>query len=205
MRKLAGILFIILSSNLVFAQSDKIRLEINPSFATSLYSDFTLDSYPSRTTEYSPILVNSFSLSYIKQLKNSDALKIGLGLMTTGHKASYSQNPPIIFSGRTDILKANYIQIPIDYIFSLGHIKVELGISSNVLLNKSRDLGSGDTKYNQYEVPFNTFSFCIGTSVYYSTKLNKIFDLNFGLRSQYILTENQLNYGLLIGIDYLIN
>lgn len=205
MKLIKIILFFTLYSNLVVAQGDKIRLELNPSYAMSLYSGYTLDSYPSRTTEYSSILVNSFSLSYIKLLKNRDAIKVGIGIMTTGHKASYSQNPPIYFSGRTDVLKANYIQLPIDYIFSLGHIKVELGVSGNILINKTRKIGSGEKDIFLYPVPFKPFALGLGTAIYYCTKLTGKIDLNIGLNSQYIATENQLNCGLLIGFDYVIN
>jgi len=125
--------------------------------------------------------------------------------MTSGHKASYSHNPPVIFSGRADILKANYLQLPIDYIFSFEYINIELGITGNILFNKTRELGSGEKENFLYELPFNTFAFGIGTDVYYETKLANKIGINIGFNSQYILTENQLNYGLLIGIDYLIN
>lgn len=198
------IFLLLLTSNVAFAQSqsDKLRIELLPSCSATLYSGATVETYPSETTEYAPIITNSFSISYLKALANENYLKTGIGVFTTGHKATYSQNPPMSFSGRTDILKARYMQIPLYYVYSAGRFNVEMGISGNIMLNKERIIGSGDEEKFMYETPFEKYALALGAGFYYAVPLNEKFTLNLGMKPQYLITENQMNCGLLLSLDY---
>ena len=202
MRFIITILIGIITSGVAFAQSDMIRVEAFPSLSFTLNSGFTEDTYPSKTTEYSPIKTYAFVISYLNSTSKEHHIKAGLGFLMTGYKASYSQDPPVYFSGRTDILKANYIHIPISYIYPIGRLKMEVGLSGNIMINEKRTLGSGQRGYQQYEVPFDTFELGLETAISYSFDLSEKTSMNLGLRPQYIITENQLNCGLLVSFDY---
>ncbi len=197
MKKIIFSFLFLLCFHLLSAQVDKLRIELRPSASMSLYSSKTLDSYPSRTTEYSPILIGSFTISYLKSLKNQDYMKFGIGIFSTGHKATYSESPPIYFSERTDILKAHFIQAPIDYVLTFNKFEIELGISGNVLLSEKRIIGTGDNEKYLYDIPFDRFAFGVG-----NFDISNKLDLILGLSAHYLVTENQLNFGINIGINY---
>lgn len=211
MRKLRKViiisLFFLLLTNpdLVSAQKDKFRIEVKPSASMSLYSSKTLDSYPSRTTDYSPIITGSYAINYLKALKNQDYLKFGVGLFSTGHEVSYSEDPPVNFQGRTDILKAQYVQVPICYLMNFGKFELELGVSGNVLLDEKRMLGEGDKDKYLNDIPFDKFAFGSGAGLNYTFKISGQLGMVVGLQAHYLLTENQLNCGVNIGFDYKVN
>lgn len=205
MRFIITILISIITSVVAFAQRDMIRVEALPSVSFTLRSGFTEDTHPTSTTEYSSLNTYSFFVSYLKSTSKEHQIKAGLGFLLTGYKASYSQDPPLYFSGRTDILKASYIHIPVSYIFPVSRLKMEVGLSGNIMMNEKRILGSGQRGYHQYEVPFDTFELGLETAIYYSFDLTGKTCLNLGLKPQYIITENQLNCGVLVGFDFKLN
>jgi len=168
----------------------------------SLYSSRTLDSYPSRTTEYSPTFNGSFAINYLKSLKNQDYIKLGIGIFSTGHKAAYSENLPIHFSGRADVLKAHYIQVPINYVLAYKKIEIELGFSGNVLISDKRIIGAGDTEKYLYDIPFDRLAFGAGAGLDYTFNISNQFGVVMGFFSHYLITENQMNCGINIGIEY---
>ncbi|MCF8234505.1 MAG: hypothetical protein K9G67_05730 [Bacteroidales bacterium] len=184
------------------AQTNKLRIELKPSVSMSLYSSKSLDSYPSRTTEYSPTFIGSFTINYLKRLKNQDYIKLGIGIFSTGHKAIYSENPPIHFSKRTDILKAHYVQVPIEYVIAFGKFEMDLGVSGNVLLSEKRIVGTGDNEKYLYDIPFDGLAFGAGAGLDYTFNISNQLGLILGFFSHYLLTENQMNYGVNIGIEY---
>jgi hypothetical protein len=193
----------LLCFHLLSAQNDKLRIELKPSISMSLYSSRTLDSYPSRTTEYSQIFNGSFAINYLKFLKNQDYIKLGIGIFSTGHKAEYSENPPINFSGRTDVVQAHYIQVPINYVLAYKKIEIELGISGNVLLSDRRIIGDGDTEKYLYDIPFDRLALGTGVGVDYTFTISNQLGLVMGFFSNYLITENQMNFGINLGIEYM--
>jgi hypothetical protein len=206
MRKLRNVLAISLLFLVIFSLSisaqNKLRMEVRPSASMSLYSSKTLDTYPSRTTEYTPILTGSYTINYLKALKNQDYLKFGVGLFSTGHEVSYSEDPPVNFQGRTDILKVHYVQVPICYLLNLGKFELGLGVSGNVLLDEKRIPGEGDKGKYLNDIPFDKFAFGSGAELNYTFKVSHQLGMVVGLQAHYLLTENQLNCGVNIGFEY---
>lgn len=210
MKLITLVIVFIAFSNIGTAQGDKIRFEVIPSYSKALYGDWSFTDIEGTSADYSPIITNSISISYIKSISKRLSLGIGLEFFNSGVKVrSYQINPASDFKGQSSIFKMAFIQIPINLIYTLQQFKIELGISSNlpiyqkIILLSENKVNSG---YLHNDMAYNSkYQLGLNAGFFYAIELAEKLDLSIGLKPQYIFKGRRLNIGLSVGIDYYIN
>lgn len=183
------------------AQSNKLQFQYIPAYSITLESSRTVDTYPSRTTEYSPLLTHSFIAKFMKQRENGNYFSYGLGFYTFGEEVSYSESPSTFFTGRTDQVKSTYIVLPLEYTLDFNRLEYFIGVLGGYRINQKRIVGDGPTDRYNYEPTFRQVNFVVGTGINYIFELSQTLGFVTGLRVDYIALDNHLNLGLNLGLE----
>lgn len=192
---------LLLSCTLVYAQTNKLQFQYIPAYSFTLEPSVTVDTYPSKTTEYSPLLTHSFIAKFMKQRENGNYFSYGLGLYTFGEEVSYSESPSTFFSGRTDQIRGTYIVVPLMYTLDFNKLEYFIGVLSGYRISQTRVVGDGPTDRYNNEPFFRQVNFIVGTGINYIFELSQSFGFVTGLRVDYIALDRHLNLGLNLGLE----
>lgn len=195
------ILLFTLSTKGVLSQTHYVGITYEPSLVTSVFSDIQHDTYPPTIHDFSSRLGNSFGMDYLLLSDSkSYGIKSGFYLIDNGYTEKIEKGDPA-FSSRTDKIYYTYLSIPIEFYKLFNSFYFNIGPNFNYAIKGKRELGTGETK----EYSNNHFALGLKSEIGYRFELNEMFDLKLGVFNRgFLFAEGNMNYGLLINLNYKI-
>ncbi|MEM9052388.1 MAG: hypothetical protein AAGC47_10085 [Bacteroidota bacterium] len=190
----------------LLGQKNQVQITYLPSFSNTLESSYSLESFPARVYDFSPVLTHSFSAKYLRKLNNDNRLSLGGGILNTGFEEEFSFDPPQLSGGVTTEFRATYLSIPIEYLINRGKLEIGVGISANFIIDQttttsgSMPLGLGVGDPEPIIDSFEDFAFGLGVSANYLIEVSEKWGIVTGIRCDYFTPINQINAALNLGL-----
>ena len=200
--KVLFVVLIILSAKLALSQTHSIGITYEPSIVTSIFSDFRHDTYPPSTHDFSCRFGNSFGLDYsVLFASKSYGIKSGIYILDNGYTEKIQRDEPA-YLNRTDKVYYQYISIPLEFYKFIDNFYFNVGPNFNYSIKGLRKLGTGESvKYKD-----NHFALGLKTEIGYRVEFNEIVELRFGVFNRlFLFAEGNMNYGLLLNLNFKIN